>query len=263
MARFKGTEGDDSYTLHAKRDIVKMLGGDDTVYLSAATLQSDDRISGGKGQDEAILNDGGFYNLGHGHFTGFETLTMFGRGDFEVYLDDSVAAAGTTLTISGDELVVGQFHLASLFVDGAAERDASLLMLGSTGDDTLIGGGGADTIEGSQGRDLMTGNEGSDTFVFTGRPAGDTWGKDRITDFHPGEDHLTFRTNSVTSFDQLLLQETADGLVVRTPNSGSQITLMGVSLGELQARDVSFEPMPSSAVEHHALAIPHDHGILA
>ena len=261
MTKFVGTDGDDTYTLReGERDVVRMLGGDDIVFLSATSFGSDDRIDAGRGADTAMLAGGGFYNFGHARFTSFESMTLSGEGRFEIYIDDSVVAVGGTLALSAADLPRG----ASMFIDGAAERDGSLSLRASGGDDVLTGGGRADLFVGGRGKDLITGNEGGDVFAFvadSGR--GDVWGKDRITDFHPGEDRLIFVTNSISSFEQLLIERTREGLVVRTPDSNSSITLLGVLPRDLHPSDVTFQPLgfdpPSQA---HAPAFLHDHGLL-
>ena len=262
MAKYVGTVGDDDYTLHeGKREVVRMLGGDDTVHLSAASFGSDDRIAAGPGRDTAVFQDGGFYNLGHDHFTGFEDFAILGEGVVELYLDDSVVAGRRELTIVADGLLVDKHHPSHLFIDGAPERHRGLRIHASAGDDVLIGGGSRDDFYGLAGNDLMTGNEGADTFIFEGDDAGDHWGKDRVTDFRPGEDHLMFVTDFARSFDDLLIERTREGAVIRTPGSTSSVTLLGVLPGDLDASDVSFSPAVAGGGVH-APAFLHDHGLL-
>lgn len=258
MAKFKGTKGDDVFDLTAERDIVRMLGGDDTINLTAASFSSDDRIDAGEGfYDRAVLVDGGFYNFGHDRLVGFESMVLTGEGRFEIYIDDSVVPDPRTFDFDATGLTPG----SSIFIDGAFERNGSLSFSASGGDDVLIGGGQADYFNGGAGKDLMTGNEGRDDFFFSATEKGDAWGKDRITDFHPGEDHLFLYTDSVTSFDQLLLDDTRAGLVVRTPDSKSSILLYGLLAGDLAASDVYISALPQELVRH-APAFLHDHGLL-
>lgn len=261
MAKYKGTDGVDFYTLEDDGpDTVRMRGDNDVVRLSAAVYDvNEDLVDAGKGDfDIAILQDGGFYNFGHERFTGFEQMALTGKGAFEIYVDDSVARAGTTFTVYGAGSSSDEFQPSGVFLDWQPERDASLLFFGSNGKDAVIGGGVADTFNGGAGNDLMTGNEGADTFVFTGDAvAGDIWGKDRITDFRPGEDHLVFQSANVTSFDELLIERTREGLVIRTPDSASSVTLLGVLPRDLHASDVSFEPL-SAHLAGHALTVPHE-----
>lgn len=259
MVKYIGTDGDENYALReGVRETVSMLGGDDSVLLSAATFESGDRIDAGAGDDTVIVSRGGFYNFGHEHFIGFETLLLAGEGRFEIYIDDSVVATGETLALVAKYLPRG----ASVFIDGAPERDGSLSLRGSAGDDVLIGGGHADLFVGDRGKDLVTGNEGADIFAFVADPKrGDAWGKDRITDFHPGEDRLIFTTDSISSFDQLLIEKTREGLMIRTPDSTSSITLLGVLPRDLHESDVTIQPL-GFVPPSHAPAFLHDHGLL-
>ena len=259
MAKFKGTDGNDLHGLTAKRDVVRMLGGDDSVYFNATTFQTDDRLDGGSGLDYATLTNGGFYNFGHGRFSHFESLGFDGTGNAEVYIDDSVVARNRTMFVSAIGLEGGDSQTWQLFFDGAAERDGSLNIHGSSFNDALIGGGRDDRFSAGQGDDLLTGNEGSDTFEFlSDSQLQDTWGNDRITDFHPGEDHLALYTASATSFDELILRRTSDGLVVRTPGSDASILLYGLLPKDLHAEDVTIVPRQIEPLGHHALTIPHD-----
>jgi Ca2+-binding RTX toxin-like protein len=261
VAKFKGTDDGDVYTLREnKRDVVKMLDGNDTVYLSAASFDSDDRVNAGKGDDTAFLTDGGFYNIGHERLVGFESLVLQGEGRFEIYIDDSVGARGGTLEISAQGL---SHASASLFIDGAPERDASLLVYDSGADDVIIGGGQADTFHLHNGNDLVTGNEGGDTFIFEGDVNGDSWGTDRVTDFRPDEDHLTLYSTAITSFDELLFEKTREGLIIRTPGNDSSITLLGLLPRDLDESDVTIFPLLPPSGPHPQPAFLLDHGVLA
>ena len=262
MAKYKGTDGDDIYTLNEDAaDTVRMRGGNDIVRLSAATWDvSEDRVDAGKGEfDLAILDGGGFYNFGHGRFAGFEQMALTGEGAFEIYIDDSVGVAGTTFTVFGAGSSSDEFQPASLFIDWSPERDSSLLAYGSNGDDAIIGGFRTDEFHGGTGRDLMTGNDGADRFMFEAVDGADRWGKDRITDFHVGRDKLVFVTDSVADFDDLRITDAELGAVIRTGDGGSSVTLYGVLARDLEAGDFVFGG--SAAPVHHALAM-HDGALL-
>lgn len=263
MAKYKGTKGDDLFTLNEDAaDTVRMRGGNDIVRLSATTYSvSEDRIDAGKGEfDLAILEGGGFYNFGHGRFAGFEQIALTGAGAFEIYVDDSVGARGTTFTVFGAGSASDEFQPSSLFIDWSPERDSALLVYGSNGDDAIIGGFRADEFHGGLGRDLMTGNDGADRFVFEAVDGADRWGKDRITDFHAGQDTLVFVTGSVSGFDDLQITDGKLGAVIRTGEGNSSVTLYGVRASDLDAGDFVFGS--DAAPAHHALLIPHEGGLL-
>jgi Ca2+-binding RTX toxin-like protein len=62
---------------------------------------------------------------------------------------------------------------------------------GGDGDDSLTGGGGNDRLDGGDGADTLSGGDGADTFKVG--EAGDTLAAlDRIIDFEPGLDHVSF-----------------------------------------------------------------------
>ena len=62
------------------------------------------------------------------------------------------------------------------------------LLVGGAGNDKLDGGHGDDVLRGDSGDDIMTGGRGADTFDFSVASKG----MDTITDFHVGEDHISF-----------------------------------------------------------------------
>jgi Ca2+-binding RTX toxin-like protein len=68
---------------------------------------------------------------------------------------------------------------------GQAGQD---VLTGGEGDDWLHGGNGDDTLIGGAGRDVLTGGAGADVFVLAAADLGT--GRDRITDFIPGEDRI-------------------------------------------------------------------------
>lgn len=74
--------------------------------------------------------------------------------------------------------------LGVVIEDAVGGRGADRI-LGNAADNRLRGAAGADHVAGGAGNDLLTGNAGADRFIFG---AGD--GRDRITDFTPGQDRL-------------------------------------------------------------------------
>ncbi|HWD25528.1 MAG TPA: calcium-binding protein [Rhizomicrobium sp.] len=127
----------------------------------------------------------------------------------------------------------GAAHAENLVLAGGADTD---YLYGHAGDDTLIGGAGNDTLNGGTGDDTLTGGSGVDTFQFLN---GD--GKDTITDFTPGTDHLILHSYDVMSFaalQGLMTQSGADTVITFDPNN--VITLHNVTIAQLHAGDFMF-----------------------
>ncbi len=111
---------------------------------------------------------------------------------------------------------------------------ASNTLLGMRGDDLLEGFGAADRLEGGPGNDTLTGGPGEDIFVFQPR-----WGADVITDFDAeGNDRVRLEGFEFTSFDDLPIKETDEGLLLDFRNDG---TLLFATPGlQLSEDDVVF-----------------------
>lgn len=242
MARFTGTRGSDTYTLKAgQRELVWMDAGDDSVYLSSDALEAGDRIRGGAGLDRAYLENGGTYTVGKGQLSQFEFLMFRGKGAFDVTLDNSVAARGSTLSIFVSTSILEDEHPTSLILDASAERNATLIVRGSVGADRIITGGGNDTLYGEAGDDVLTGGDGSDSFYFIAHSRkGDIWGNDVIADFTPDRDQLVFQSYAADAFEDLLITDTAGGALIRTADSDSSVLLAGVLGADLHASDFTF-----------------------
>ncbi|WP_161630518.1 S8 family serine peptidase [Gemmobacter nectariphilus] len=84
---------------------------------------------------------------------------------------------------AGDDTLIGGAGRDRL--RGQAGQD---VLTGGDGDDWLHGGDGDDTLIGGAGRDVLTGGAGADVFVLGTADPGT--GRDRITDFTPGEDRI-------------------------------------------------------------------------
>lgn len=129
----------------------------------------------------------------------------------------------------------GQDHLtggmAGDFIRGGPGRDT---LQGGAGDDTLLGNRGRDWLEGGAGDDVLTGGLGRDVFHFG---QGDT-GQDRITDFRPGRDVLSYSAD-VADRDALRFEDTAQGLRI-TQQDGDQVILSGITEAMLRETDFQF-----------------------
>ena len=219
--RVSGGAGADTIQGGGGNDIFNGQGGADRILGRLG----DDRISGGGGHDRL---DGGAGNDtvigGNGR-----DRAVLGAGD-DLFTDngqgggkgrDTVFAGPGADTIDGGAGADG-FH-------GGGGAD---LIRGGTGADTLDGGAGRDTLVGGAGNDRLTGGAGADTFVFT---AGG--GHDRVVDFAPGTDHLSF-TQPGLGFADLAIHDSALGAEIDT--GAGTVVLVGLHAADLGAADFLF-----------------------
>lgn len=108
---------------------------------------------------------------------------------------------------------------------------------GNSGNNHLSGNAGRDHLDGHAGNDLMTGGTGNDTFVFTTGA-----GRDRISDFEKGIDHIDLRGwDAITSFADLKAHHATDtGTNLMIQAGPDRLTLTAVDLADLHASDFSF-----------------------
>lgn len=191
----QGTRGRDTIqsaadaTVHGGSgdDLIESLGtvygdaGDDRIIYSSRGGGYTHLIDGGTGKDTLIADSYGLQTLRLGaadqaldryvivrNMENVDYTTCVSR------LDCVGSAANNILTGSGKDDRIR----------GAAGDDT---VTGYYGEDTLIGGDGKDTLVGGYGDDALTGGAGADRFVWKNES-----GTDRVTDFTPGEDKLTF-----------------------------------------------------------------------
>ena len=205
----------------------------------------DDALFGGIGND-TLNGDAGNDRLYGG--AGFDML-YGGSGDDQLSGDsqaDSLFGGSGNDTLSGDtgndrlfgesgnDVLNGGDHDDALF--GGIGNDT---LNGDAGNDRLYGGAGVDVLNGGSGNDWLTGDSQADTFVFA-----DGFGADVITDFEANnslEKIDLSALSSLTSFAQLSTHMTQVGAdVVIDALGGNTITLLGVSLAELDAGDFVF-----------------------
>jgi len=107
---------------------------------------------------------------------------------------------------------------------------------GSSGHDVLIGGNGPDVLIGGRA-DFLTGGNGPDTFLF--RP---DFGVNTVKDFDLNNDAVQIDKSLFQSVSDLLQNHTIDGATgaVISDALGDSITLVGVTLAELQAHQSNF-----------------------
>jgi VCBS repeat-containing protein len=197
--------------------------------------------------------DGLSGNVGHSLAGAFGTLTLNSDGSYSyaagnssstglsqdkfTYTIDDAHGGTSTATLTVSVTAANQTYVQG--TDGndtlSAGRTATVLD-GGNGNDTLLGGNGADTVIGGQGNDTLTGGRGADNFVFN--PG---FGKDVITDFTPGSDHIQLDRSlvSFTSPADALSHIASDGHgnTLITIDAADTITLLGVTPSHLHASD--------------------------
>ncbi|HEX8193490.1 MAG TPA: hypothetical protein VF552_11390, partial [Allosphingosinicella sp.] len=171
-----GGAGDDVFNLETgyhgnAPEVQTLVGGGGTDLL---TIQADSGFPTG-----ILLTDGGPQTTGwataNGSFftfsdriegSGISSIQIkTGRGDtyakYVLFLHDSFAVAGTTLTIEARGLYDGES--LTILKSGNSETDAHLHVTGGSGADDITGGAIADVLRGGDGNDRLDGGLGNDT----------------------------------------------------------------------------------------------------
>ena len=108
-------------------------------------------------------------------------------------------------------------------------------MTGNTSANILSGLAGNDILEGGTGSDLLVGGLGNDTFLFN--TAG--FGRDTISDFTSGSDHLRIVNTTAQQFTDIVI--TGNGTTTVTATVGlDSIILTSVSGITLASTDFLF-----------------------
>ena len=172
----------DTISVYSGANTVRAMGGDDhVIYLTGAV----NTLDGGTGTDTlrviqsypatgalifTVTGQNATDSYGSS-ITGFENYQVFGSSD-----NDHVVLG------SGHDMFAGFDGADTAYGMGGRDR-----LHGQAGDDILYGGNGNDVLGGGLGIDTLTGGAGADSFHFGfARMVGD-----RITDFAPGQDHVT------------------------------------------------------------------------
>ena len=228
-----GDDGDNRFDGGLGDDTLTGGDGDDTLW----SIFGDNQEFGGDGDDKLITGDGHDTLFGEdGDDTmksGFEEDYLDG-GDGDDFLDGG-NGDDTMLGGDGDDIMYGDdsnpMHFFGLDGEDSMDGgDGNDQMFGQVGDDTLDGGAGNDTLDGGSGNDILTGGDGND--VLSGGEGGDLFvfdhsdGQDVVTDFHPGEDQLSF--TGIENAGQLGVS-VQDGNTIITYGD-TTVTLQGVEM---------------------------------
>ena len=204
-----GSLGNDILDGGAGNDLMNGGAGQDTVVYSAATS--------GVTVNLALT---GWQSVGGG--MGVDLLTVIENVTGSRYADrlTGTSAANVMSAGAGNDVLLG--------------GDGNDAFYGDLGNDTLDGGAGDDVLWGQAGNDLMMGRGGADTFVFQ---AG--FGSDLITDWENGIDRI--RINGGATYNDI------SDLTIRNAGGhaaisfgGTTITLLGVSVAQIDASDFNF-----------------------
>lgn len=192
-------------------------------------------VQGGDGNDRYVLGD-----LGHTSLASFFPLDIHAGGGH-----DLIDGRGAGIPIFA---VADAGNTGSVFLGGSAGDDLN----GGTGADRLVGGGGDDFLDGGKGHDFLDGGPGSDeltvstgtTRVATGTgadfvtvqpPEAHHNGQAEITDFDPGQDHVTVSLRQTP--DYALLDSDGNGRLdahdatVQDTHGGLQVDLAPILAG--------------------------------
>lgn len=248
-----GGDSDDTLLGGAGNDTIYGGTGADTVFGQAG----DDKLYGGTDSD--ILIGGSGADLIDGGMgvdaASYADATAGVRADLK-------SPANNLGDAKGDIYVDIENLVGSSFDDQLSGNDGSNSLTGGEGNDTLNGMGGTDILLGGAGNDRLNGQGGSDTlngglgddvlsggtssidvFVFDRAvaPNGSLvgWGRDTITDFEHGSDHINFRGTGLTFADLTILQVGND-TVISDLLSGSSVTLTGVNSSIIGTSDFYF-----------------------
>ena len=164
-----GGDGNDLLNIAAAGiDSVNGGNGDDLIQ-SGVMLTALDQIDGGSGIDTLNLIGAASLVFGAKTMINVEKIVVTAGFSYALTLNNTAIAPGKSLKV--DALALTS-PITNLNLDGSAEANGTLILLGGVGDDTLLGGGGSDIITGGTGNntlgagaggnDQITGSNGSD-----------------------------------------------------------------------------------------------------
>jgi Ca2+-binding RTX toxin-like protein len=237
-----GGAGSDAFAAGAGNDVIDggtgndgMAGGlgNDTYFVDS--LGDAVYENPNEGTDTVRVNVSGYTlsaNVEIGAVNTATGLTLYGNNQGDALFGNN----GDDVLIGGsgnDQFSAGLGNDLDNTLFGNSGND---VLNGGAGNDSFNSGAGNDIINGGVGNDAMTGGAGDDTFVFR---LGD--GFDQVTDFTAGDssgDLIALTGYGVASFAQLQAFMSQDGSDVKIAfDSNNQITLQGVTLGQLNQND--------------------------
>jgi Ca2+-binding RTX toxin-like protein len=200
-----------------------------------------------------------------------------GPGTDTVYIDDSHGVNPVHLNLAGSNVNLVYGGLGDKIIDASGVTHGVLLdahsgnnvLIGGSGNDSLIGsewgphGGGNNWIDGGPGNDWEAGSgNGADTFVFR---AGS--GLDTVADFNQtvpsleataqvyqnDGDVIRFEGGLFADYDALVasgdMTQSGNDVVIKYTAS-DQVTLKGISLSQLSAKDFVFDATDTATQAH-------------
>lgn len=224
------TEGDDNLVGTEARDVIDLLGGNDTY----EGFGGNDNIRGGSGNDNLSGGDGNDVIRGQG---GSDVINgdagndrIFGGGSSDEVNggadNDEINGGNGNDTLNGDagdDLIIGKNGNDVMnggdgedrmnggqgndIMSGGADNDR---MSGANGDDIMDGGEGDDFVLGGDGHDILSGGAGDD--ILRGDSGRDTLIMDAGNDILSGEggaDMFIFNTTNSSPLDDVVTPWTA------------------------------------------------------
>ena len=250
--------GDDSDVAYGRLGNDLFFGGQgfDTLFglLGNDTLfggMGNDRLYGGVGNDSLIgadQNDTLVGDFGNDFLDGGDGNDWMNGGGDGDYLTGRTGN-DTIFGGQGFDTLIGQLGDDVLYAGWGNDRafggDGNDALWGGNQNDTLEGGAGHDTLTGGMQDDVLTGNAGNDIFVFV-----DGDGRDTISDFEALNGSERIDLSGVTAIAGLAALDLAHSFtgaavqsganVVINTGGGNAITLLGVSIADLDESDFIF-----------------------
>ncbi len=178
-------------------DVLKGGAGADVFFFEGGRWGANDRIDGGGGRDALVISAGSGLTrieFAANAFTNIESISLNNlfaidpaqKPSYQLVLNNGNVAAGATLIVNGSSIPYGQV----VGIDGRAELDGNLILIGGGGNDTLRAGGGSDVLIGGGGADSLAGYGGADTFRYDAASDSVAGREDLIGDFKSGLDKI-------------------------------------------------------------------------